>query len=143
MGLAQQLMGGVVYVDSAPLIYFFEKKEGFFQQLNEFFKVCEKGEITLITSALTVSEVLTYPILIKKTKLIKEYENFFETSNSIRVFDIGIPEAKLSAELRALHNLKTPDALHVATAMECSATHFLTNDFKLKKIPSIEIVTLK
>ncbi len=106
MGLAQQLLGGVVYIDSAPLIYFFEKKEGFFQQLNEFFKVCEKGEITLITSALTVSEVLTYPILIKKTKLIKEYENFFETSNSIRVFDIGIPEAKLSAELRALHNLK-------------------------------------
>ncbi|NBP68678.1 MAG: type II toxin-antitoxin system VapC family toxin [Cytophagia bacterium] len=143
MGLAEQLKGSNVYIDSAPLIYYFEKKQGFFSQLNELFRSAEKGELTLITSSITVTEVLTHPIRLRKVRLIKTYESFFEHGTSIKLMDVGLAEAKLAAELRAVHNLKTPDAIHIATDIESDSKFFLTNDFQLKKISNLEIVTLK
>ncbi len=143
MGLAEHLKGSNVYVDSASLIYYFEKKQGFFSQLNDLFRSAEKGELTLITSSITITEVLTHSIRLRKMRLIKIYENFFEHSNSIKLVEIGLAEAKLAAELRAIHNLKTPDAIHIAAAIESDSKFFLTNDFQLKKVSTLEIITLK
>ncbi|MGL4609627.1 MAG: type II toxin-antitoxin system VapC family toxin [Trueperaceae bacterium] len=35
--------------------------------------------------------------------------------------------------LRAFHNLKTPDALHLATALHHGCQEFWTNDLRLSK----------
>ena len=50
--------------------------------------------------------------------------------------------ARRAAELRAKYNLKTPDALHVATALETHCQAFLTNDMGLKRITEIQILVL-
>jgi predicted nucleic acid-binding protein len=42
--------------------------------------------------------------------------------------------------MRALHGLRTPDAIQLATATICGADYFLTNDRKLSRVPGIEVV---
>lgn len=45
-------------------------------------------------------------------------------------------------ELRVNYNLKTPDAIQLATAMENNTDVFLTNDERLKRVKEIEVLTL-
>jgi len=49
-----------------------------------------------------------------------------------------------AAKLRREHGVKTPDAIHVASALAAGATLFATNDDKLlkKKIPGLQIVQI-
>lgn len=46
------------------------------------------------------------------------------------------------ARLRASPGLRTPDAIHVATALEWGAQAFLTNDAGLRQAPGIEVLLL-
>ena len=54
-----------------------------------------------------------------------------EISNSI---------AEQAAQLRATHNIRTPDALQISAALNAGATHFFTNDIRLPEIPPIQIL---
>jgi predicted nucleic acid-binding protein len=44
-----------------------------------------------------------------------------------------------AAEIRASHNFKTPDALHLAAAVEGGCTAFLTNDAQLTRFPGLAV----
>jgi predicted nucleic acid-binding protein len=56
--------------------------------------------------------------------------------------EVSAPIAEAAAQLRSRHNIRTPDAIQIAAAMQAGATHFLTNDARLPAIPSIEIIIL-
>jgi predicted nucleic acid-binding protein len=60
-----------------------------------------------------------------------------------RFFDripVDLAIAERAAELRARYNLKTPDALQVATAIETGCNAFLTSDMRLKRITELRIL---
>ena len=48
-----------------------------------------------------------------------------------------------AAALRAEHGLRTPDAIHVATAIKSGASAIVTNDASWRRLPSIPVVTLQ
>lgn len=50
--------------------------------------------------------------------------------------------AEQAAIIRANYNIKTPDALQLATAIIHQADYFLTNDEQLKRVNDLEIITL-
>ena len=47
-----------------------------------------------------------------------------------------------AAELRAKYNLRTPDAIQLATAIEYNADYFLTNDLRLKSVVEVNSIVL-
>ncbi len=51
--------------------------------------------------------------------------------------------ADLAAHIRALHRLRTPDALQAATALSASATGFITNDLIFQRVESFETLVLE
>lgn len=53
---------------------------------------------------------------------------------------LNIPES--AANLRARYNLRTPDALHVASAIHRRCDIFLTNDAGIKRITELTILLL-
>jgi predicted nucleic acid-binding protein len=55
--------------------------------------------------------------------------------------DEGIAEG--AAELRARHNLRTPDAIQIATAIRSGTSWFLTNDAELANLSEISVLVLK
>jgi len=50
--------------------------------------------------------------------------------------------ADLAAQIRALHRLRTPDALQAATAIRAQATGFITNDPVFERVEGLETVIL-
>jgi len=44
--------------------------------------------------------------------------------------------------IRAAHNFKTADALHLAAAIEGGCQAFLTNDFRLGRFPDLTVEVL-
>ena len=55
--------------------------------------------------------------------------------------DFGI--ADLAAQYRASYGLKTPDALHAATAVSAGATGFITNDGAFDRVQEFETLQLE
>jgi len=50
---------------------------------------------------------------------------------------------KEAARLRATTNLKTPDAIHAATALNNVCTLFLTNDSQFRNVAGLPVVVVR
>jgi hypothetical protein len=57
----RKLHGTIVGLDSAPLIYFVELHPLYLPLVDPFFEAMEFGDIQLVTSTLTLTEVLVHP----------------------------------------------------------------------------------
>ena len=140
MGLIKSLHGKKIFLDTAPLIYYIEDNNIYVQKLNELFEV--KNRCRFVTSVITLSEVLVMPLKERKPELVKQYENILTNAENIDIYEINIQIAKESAQLRAKYQIKTPDAIQLATAQYCAVDYFLTNDLKLKSINKLQVITL-
>jgi predicted nucleic acid-binding protein len=65
-----------------------------------------------------------------------------EVTGQIDTIDLSAPIAQEAARLRATYNLRTPDAIQLATAIHAGATTFLTNDERLAVVPDLNILVL-
>ena len=135
------LTGKTVGLDTAPLIYFIEEHPTYIEIVLSFFEAVERGEITVVTSTVSLLEVLVHPLRNNNNELAAEYRDILLHSKLI-TYDISVPIAESAARLRSLHNLRTPDAIQIAASIHSGATHFLTNDTRLPALPSIEILIL-
>ena len=60
----------------------------------------------------------------------------------VEIIPVTAEIAQLAAKLRADHNLRTPDAIQIATAITCQADFFLTNDARLGRLKQPEVLVL-
>jgi len=60
----------------------------------------------------------------------------------MQLVSIDSETAKVAADLRARYNLRTPDALQLATAIKAGCDAFLTNDATLKKVTELKVLVL-
>ncbi len=142
MGLKKTLSGKIVFIDTSPLIYFIEGHSEYQKELEEVFKANNKGEIQLITTTLTLMEVLVQPYKNNRKDLVEKYEQIITGSPNIEVIDIDLDIARKAAEIRAIYNLKTPDAIQVSASILQKADIFLSNDAGFQKIKEIPVVLL-
>ncbi len=142
MGLTEDFYNKTIFIDTAPLIYFIEGHSQFQGQLLKVFKANEKGHIHFQTSTLTLLEILVKPLRYNRPDLVEKYEDILTNSPYIDIFQIDLSTSKKAAELRANYNLKTPDAIQVATSIHQQADFFWTNDKRLKQVEEIEVRTL-
>jgi predicted nucleic acid-binding protein len=133
--------GATLYLDTAPIIYSIERHHDYWQLLTPVWEKLHSGNIQLISSELLLLECLVIPLRTNNTVLINAYEQFL--SSRITLFPIHDSILRLAAQLRATNSLKTPDAIHAATALNVGCTRFLTNDAGLRAIPGLSVVVLK
>jgi predicted nucleic acid-binding protein len=101
-----------------------------------------ENSCVLMTSVITLVEVLTHPLRLNQPEIADKYRTVLVDSKNIILHPIDTLVAERAAELRARHQLKTPDALQIAVSLENNATLFITNDKQLKKVEDIEIAVL-
>ncbi len=131
-----------VFLDTAPLIYFIEGHSVYQDSLMEYFSANDNEDFVFITSSITLLEVLVKPLKEGKPKLVAQYKRILLNSPGIKIFEISNEIAEQAALLRAKYNLRTPDALQIATSLVYKADYFLTNDHRLNTVSEIATVTL-
>jgi len=75
------------------------------------------------------------------TALLADYETFFAPAD-LRLIEISAAVVERATDLRARYGFKTPDALHLATAIEERADLFLTGDDALARCAEIQVEVL-
>jgi predicted nucleic acid-binding protein len=130
-----------VYLDTSPVIYSAEKHADYWQILLFLWQSLKAREIEVFTSELTLLETLVQPIKQNNQTLVSAYESLL-TSTDINLLPISLDVLRESANLRAAQNLKTPDAIHAATAYSANCAYFVTNDSGFKRLSNINVVIL-
>jgi predicted nucleic acid-binding protein len=118
----------IVFLDTAPFIYFFEKHSKYFPYLEKLFDQVYKTGAQVITSMITFIEISTYPARLGHHQLVQKYRDFFTNAENISLFPIDLTIAEQSIVLRAEYKLKTPDAIQLGTAITCGADYIITHD---------------
>ncbi len=137
-----QLQGQVVGLDTAPLIYFIEQNELYLELVRAFFGAMSRGEFQVITSTLTLTEVLVHPLRSGNVELANQYRDIALDQENLITVPVSVELAEVAAQLRATQNLRTPDAIQIATAIQGGATFFLTNDVRLATVSDLEVLVL-
>ena len=143
MGWLEGLHGKTVSVDTSPFIFFIEEHPIYARVVDPFFEAVDRGEIQLVTSTVTLLEVLVHPIRHDDEHLAQRYNDILLSSPHISTIAVTPRTAQVAAELRATHDLKTPDAIHLATALNHNAAAFLTNDRDFPNLAGIELLKLR
>ncbi|MEI6415678.1 MAG: type II toxin-antitoxin system VapC family toxin [Pseudomonadota bacterium] len=120
----------MVYLDACLVIYWVEGHSIFAPCIER--RALHAAPTPLAISPLVMTEALVMPYRQNHTALIRKYEAFFANSLILPMPEVVFIEA---ARLRAAHaSLKTPDALHLATAQHQGCTKFWTNDDRLQRV---------
>ncbi len=91
----------------------------------------ERGD-RIVTSAMTLGEVLVKPTKLGQTTLIEQYDRAIRTTAQVVSFDPSI--AWRYASLRATHALCNADAIQLACAAHVGVDLFITNDGQLQSL---------
>ena len=103
-----------------------------------------EGGREVVTSSLTLLEVLVIPFRAGNLALAERYEAYLSRSQRVRLVDIGRAQLRMAAQLRALHpSVRTPDALQLAAALSAGCRTFVTNDRDLPAVPGLEVLQLR
>lgn len=133
---------GVIYLDTTVVIYAVELHQRYRPLLAPLWRDARLGRLMLVTSELTLLEALVTPIRAGNTRLQRGYDRMLCCS-CVVARPISRAVLRLGAELRAAAPpLRTPDAIHVATAQLESCTTFLTNDRRLRGVPGLPTLLL-
>jgi predicted nucleic acid-binding protein len=129
--------------DSMIFIYLFEENPAYFSLVQTAFTLLEEGKIEVITSIITPIEVLSNQELDAFPEKLQLYSNFFSSLKGLYVQDLNWDLVQKAAFLRRSYNLRTPDAIQLATAIIFKAKVFVTNDDSFRKIKDFSIILLK
>jgi len=144
MSLLETLSAGtVIGLDTAAFIYFIEEHPLYEPLLSPLFEQrIERGENRAVTSVVTLAEVLVQPKRLARDDLAQRYREFLTAGANLMLVDITAAVAERAATLRAQHNLRLPDAIQVAAAIEHGAAYFITNDTRLRRLTEPTVVIL-
>jgi predicted nucleic acid-binding protein len=133
---------GLVYVDTQILIYTVERHTVYEPLLRSVWQAAGLGTIEVTSSELALMETLVRPLKTGDTALQADYERAL-CGTDLRLLPITLPILREAARLRATFTgLRTPDALHAATALLSCCVLFLTNDHDFLRIPGLPVALL-
>jgi len=142
MGWIDSLRGNIVAVDTAPLIYFIEESPAYAKVVDPFFEALQHGEFAVVTSVMSLLEALVVPLRRGDTDLARKYRDILSKTRGLTTMSIFSSIAEEAAKLRASYNIRTPDAIQMATATFARAKFFLTNDKRLPSLPGLQVLVL-
>ena len=131
-----------VFWDTNLFIYLFESNAEWSPRVVEFRQRMRQRRDELLTSCLTVGEVLTKPREWGNATLEKAYLNFF-SGGTIQLVAFDLEASKRYAEIRSRERVRPADAIQLACAAAAGTDLFVTNDAHLSQmvVPGITFIT--
>ena len=131
-----------VFLDSNLFIYFVEDEFGTGVRVRELISRMSVRRDTLVTSSMTVGEILVKPVAASDFDLIEKYTRMFKF-RGVEIVDFDQKAASEYAQIRQDRTIKSPDAIQLACAAAAKCDLFVTNDDHLSKkiISGIQFIT--
>ncbi|MCX7839500.1 MAG: PIN domain-containing protein [Anaerolineae bacterium] len=142
MELAQAIAAfRVVALDTNIFIYAYQEHSRYLPIIRPIFARLDTDlEFRVITSIITLIEVIAQPLRLRRNDLVTAYTTALLNSAKVWTMPVDAIIARRAAELRAQYNLRTPDAIQIATALVAGAQAVITNDRQMKNVSEISIL---
>lgn len=142
MELRTAVGSGPVALDTAAFIYFIEEHPRFGRLVERLLIESDRGDRLVVTSALTLLEVLVLPYRLGDVSLAERYEAILTRSRGVRLVELDRTQLRAAAQIRAAYRARTPDALQLAAALTHRCSAFVTNDRAMPAVPGLPILQL-
>jgi predicted nucleic acid-binding protein len=129
-----------VFWDTNLFIYLFEGTGALAKRVRDLRRaMLERGD-QLLTSTLTLGEVLVKPLEWGDEELARKYQEAITTNSVMLPLDLNA--ARIYAVLRSDRSLRAPDAIQLACAATARVDLFITNDARLqsKHVAGIQFI---
>lgn len=133
---------GTIYLDTNNIIYSVERIEPYRTALQPLWEAAQAGSITIATSDLTLLAVLVAPLRTGNKVLEAGFRVLLQHSSDVRLIAITHAILEQAALLRATMTIRTPDAIHAATALLAGCALFVTNDSSFRRVPGLPVILL-
>lgn len=126
-----------VYLDTNVLVQLIERQDPI---LRAFLAQLNRAGKRLVTSEITLAELLVKPLQSKNTELTATYEALLSPDGLVQTHPVDLAVLRRSAEVRAEFGGNLPDSVHVATAERSGCETILSSDQRLKLPPGLSRV---
>lgn len=132
-----------IYLDACSIIYLVEAESPFHAVVvRRLLEHQTDPASRLLTSRLSCLERRIRPVRDKDRSLLAAYDKLFG-ANRMLIVEITAEIVATATTLRARHGFKTPDAIHLASAIEEKVDVFLTGDSSLARCTDIAVEVLE
>lgn len=133
---------GTVYLDANSFIYSIERIDPYRGILDPLWQAVSLEQFTVVTSELTLLEVLVKPLRVGDVTTATTFRTVLQRSPDVQMLPITKSVLEKAASLRATMNIKTPDAIHAATALLHGCGLFVTNDSTFRRLSDLAVTVL-
>jgi predicted nucleic acid-binding protein len=132
-----------IYLDACSIIYLVESASPFHDAIvSQLRRHAADPASRLLTSRLSCLECRVLPIRDNNQDLVQAYDRFF-SADRLLIVEVTAEVILSATALRARYGFKTPDAIHLASAIEETADLFLTGDSSLARCTEIKVEILE
>lgn len=131
----------LVYLDSNIVIYLVEQPPIWGAKVLVELAAFRASGHEFATSDASRLECLVVPYRAKDERLLTDYGAFFRDP-ALQVVPLSAAVCERAALIRAEQNLKPPDTLHLAAAVEAGCGIFLTGDSQLLRFTGLKVEVL-
>lgn len=135
-------MGQKISIDTSILLYLLEENKQYVSKARAVMLAVQSGKYQAVFSSIGLIEILTGPKKQGHYEMTARYREIITSFPNLTIGGMSEGIVEISSNLRAIYGISTPDAIHIATAMEAGARKFITNDKGLKKIKEISVELL-
>ena len=129
--------GDHVYLDSNIVITILEQTAPLNRPQKRFIDALETGQLTGISSHLTLAECLIKPMRESNEQAIEAVLQFLENQEHVELLPVSRNILVKAAEIRAVSGTKLPDAIHLASAVAAGCQTFLSDDKGIRMPASV------
>jgi predicted nucleic acid-binding protein len=134
--------GALVAFDANAVIYYVEEHDVFFPILAPVFAMIPAGRLQAHVATITFMEVLVAPLRYSQEQLANRYREILTDTLGWTLRPLTQRTAERAASIRAATNLRTPDAIVAATALESGCSHLMTNDPAFRRVEGLQVLVV-
>lgn len=131
-----------IALDTSVFIYQLETNPKYLALTDAVFSWVERAGHTAVTSTITMTELLVPSYREHDEHRVDEFYGLLSTYPNLEWVAPSLEIADGAARIRALHRLRTPDAVQAATAVHAHATALITNDPTFERVGDFETAVL-
>ena len=129
----------LVTIDTAPIIYILEDHPRYAELFVPLFQRIESGRLRGVISPVTIAEVVAGPLNSGNEILANRYFKALTSGSRWLVQELTAELSFVAARIRIRYQLKLPDAIQVATAIQTGSAALVTHDRDFRGVDEIPI----